>query len=137
MIEGLNDTDRAALVQYRLERAHETLDDAKVLFNNERYIAAANRLYYASFYAVEAILLNAKIQPGTHAGVKRMFGLHFISKGVFNEQWGKWFSDMCNMREVGDYDDFVYYSKADIEPIIPEVEEFIAMLTAFVHADVK
>lgn len=132
MRDNLSDEDRIQLVKYRFERACQTLVDARILCENGSYISAANRIYYASFYAVEALFLHAHLHPATHAGVKRMLGLHFISTGLIDMKWGKWFSDICNMREAGDYDDFVYYTKDDVEPILPEVEEFISMLKAYV-----
>ncbi|MDR2058337.1 MAG: HEPN domain-containing protein [Dysgonamonadaceae bacterium] len=36
-----------------------------------------NRLYYACYYAVTALLINSGIEAQTHAGVRRMLALHF------------------------------------------------------------
>ncbi len=133
MTDKMSEEDRKQLVEYRFERAKQTLADASILCENGSYISAANRIYYASFYAVEALFLHANLHPTTHAGVKRMLGLHFISTGLLDMKWGKWFSDICNMREAGDYDDFVYYQKEDVAPILPEVNEFIQMLQTYVQ----
>ncbi len=40
------------LVLYRLQRAHETLADARILADAGRWNPCVNRLYYACFYAV-------------------------------------------------------------------------------------
>ena len=40
------------LVQYRLDRAKETLDEAVVLLQSGHINTYVNRLYYACFYAV-------------------------------------------------------------------------------------
>lgn len=45
------------VIRYRLERAHEALEEARLLLDAEHANAAANRLYYACFYAVQALLL--------------------------------------------------------------------------------
>jgi uncharacterized protein (UPF0332 family) len=45
------------LVQYRLRRARETLQDAHILANAERWNPCVNRLYYACFYVVSALLI--------------------------------------------------------------------------------
>jgi uncharacterized protein (UPF0332 family) len=42
------------LVKYRLQRAIDTLEDAKILADNQRWNSSINRLYYASYYAVTA-----------------------------------------------------------------------------------
>ena len=46
------------LVLYRMARAQETLEDARILANAGRWNACVNRLYYACFYAVSALLVD-------------------------------------------------------------------------------
>jgi hypothetical protein len=45
------------LVGYRLQRARETVEEARVLLETDHANACVNRLYYACFYAVSALLL--------------------------------------------------------------------------------
>jgi uncharacterized protein (UPF0332 family) len=68
------------LIQYRLSRARETLDEVRELGKLGRWNGAVNRLYYACFYAVSALLLYKDLQPKSHAGVRQLFGLHFVKK---------------------------------------------------------
>jgi len=42
------------LIQYRISKAKDTYDDAKLLFENKKWNSAINRLYYSSYYAVMA-----------------------------------------------------------------------------------
>ncbi len=53
----MREKDINALIEYRLEEAREALADAELLLKAERYRSAANRLYYAAFYAAVAVLL--------------------------------------------------------------------------------
>ena len=47
------DSDRAALVGYRMQRARETLGDAHLLCERKGSLwSVINRAYYAMFYAV-------------------------------------------------------------------------------------
>ena len=48
--------EEAALVRYRLERAREAIDEARLLFETGHLHTYVNRLYYACFYAVSALL---------------------------------------------------------------------------------
>jgi uncharacterized protein (UPF0332 family) len=50
--------EEQALIRYRLERAMETLDEAALLYEKGHLHAYVNRLYYACFYAVSALLLS-------------------------------------------------------------------------------
>ena len=57
MKERLDDETRSAIVAYRMERARQTLGEADLLRQGNYYNAAVNRLYYACYYAVSALLL--------------------------------------------------------------------------------
>ncbi len=49
-------TPKQDLICYRLQRAHEALDDAQFNLDAGRFSVASNRIYYAMFYAVLALL---------------------------------------------------------------------------------
>ena len=46
------------LINYRISRAKDTLDDAQILADKGKWNSAINRLYYAAYYAVIALLLD-------------------------------------------------------------------------------
>lgn len=125
MKETLDEQSREALIQYRLERADETLKEVEILSNEAHYNAAANRLYYACFYAVTALLVANGHSTQSHAGAKTLLGLHFVSKGLLSNEYGKTFSRLFEIRHSGDYDDFVYCDKEMIDEYLPKAKEFI------------
>jgi uncharacterized protein (UPF0332 family) len=53
----MTDEAHEHVVTYRLVRARETLEDARILADAGRWDSCVNRLYYACFYAVTALLL--------------------------------------------------------------------------------
>ena len=63
---------RDELVAYRIARARETLGDARILVDQERWASAANRLFYACFYAVSALLLRHDMSSAKHSGVRSL-----------------------------------------------------------------
>ena len=128
MNETLDTQSREALVQYRLERADETLKEVEILANESHYNAAANRLYYACYYAATALLVANGHNTQTHAGTKTLLGLHFVSKGLLSNEYGKTFSRLFEIRHSGDYDDFVYCDKAMIDEYTPKAKEFISAI---------
>ena len=111
MKEILDEESKNALINYRIQRAYETLKEAQVMMRESFYNAAVNRLYYACYYAAVSLLLKYDHQPQTHNGVKTMLGLHFISTGKLPIKIGKIFSTLFEKRHSGDYDDFVYCDK--------------------------
>ena len=91
------------------------------------YNTAISRLYYASYYAVTALLVKYKIKAHTHGGVRQMFGLHFVKTGLIEDRINKFYSDIFDLRLTGDYDDFIEYSKEEILELIPQTEELISV----------
>ena len=83
----------------------------RVLIENLLWNTAVNRLYYACFYAVTALLHNSNLDTKTHSGVKRMFSLHFIKNGLISEDIGAFYTDLFNMRQNADYEDEIEYEK--------------------------
>jgi len=112
------------LVKYRFSRAKETLNEAILLANGDHWNAVANRLYYACFYLVNALLIHNDLSFNSHNGVKTEFHRSFVKTEKITIKSGKLFSRLFNLRHEGDYADFKRYQKEEIEPFISDVEEF-------------
>lgn len=125
MKETLSAEDRNALVEYRQERAKDSLKAADTLINNGFYVAAVNRLYYACYYVTIALLLKNNIAAQTHSGVKSMLGLHFVSKGLLSVEMGKIYSTLFSKRQSGDYDDFFYCDAELANELKKQAESYI------------
>lgn len=76
------------LVQYRIERAREAFTDAEYLVREERWNAAANRMYYACFYIVSAYLVFRNLNAATHSGLKAAFNLELVKTGKIDRADG-------------------------------------------------
>jgi len=113
----MNQEDRNAIVKYRIEKSIQTFNEIEILVKAELWNTAVNRLYYACYYSVIALLIKNNIDTQTHAGVRQMFGLHFIKTEIVDKDLGKYFSNIFNMRQTGDYDDFFDYTRDDVTRI--------------------
>lgn len=82
----MNELERKKLISYRIKRANDTLNEIELLVENQLWNTAVNRLYYACYYAVIALLVKNKIKAQTHGGVRQMFGLHFIKTGLIDKE---------------------------------------------------
>ncbi len=81
--------DRRTIVVYRLERAEESLKAAKLLRENAMLIPAINRIYYAMFYAVQAVLARDEVAFSKHGQVKGYFNREYIKTRLFPVETGK------------------------------------------------
>jgi uncharacterized protein len=116
------------LIIYRLIRAKEALDDARILVEKARWNSAINRLYYAAYYAVITLLLNIDLCPKTHNGVKTNFSEHFIKNGTLPKEYGKLYSQLFTWRQKGDYSDLFYFDSEKVIPYIEPVEKLIDLI---------
>jgi len=130
---GLQEQERIDLVKYRLEKANATLAEVSVQFENQFYRTAANRLYYACFYAATALLINNGYETHTHSGVKTLLGLHFIKENKLDKSYGKLYDTLFNLRQTGDYEDWVYLNEEDVLPLLKPAENFISEIEKLVN----
>jgi uncharacterized protein (UPF0332 family) len=124
-------------IKYRLQRATDTLNDARLLAENERWNSSINRLYYACFYAVPALLYYHSIEAKTHKGVRIKFMSEFIKTGLFDKEYGRLFSDLFDWRQEGDYSDFVSFDKSLTIPLIKKSEDFIDLIRKFLTTTIR
>ncbi len=124
----LSEEERKALATVRIERAEKTFTDAKTIAASKMWNAAANRMYYACYYMVSALLVSNGLEAGTHSGVIRMFSLNFVKEGKVSEEMGRFYSKLFELRQTGDYADWVYLAEEDVAPLIPQVESFLSAL---------
>ncbi len=116
--------DKKDIINYRTEKSHRTLQEAKSLIESGYWNGAVNRLYYCCYHIVKALLLKNDIQASTHNGVRTEFFKYFIKTGILDKKAGVLYSDLMNKRQESDYDDFLEFDKEDVLPLIEEVEEF-------------
>ncbi|MFV0590657.1 MAG: HEPN domain-containing protein [Draconibacterium sp.] len=116
------------LIKYRIARAKDTYDDALILSEREKWNSAINRLYYAAYYAVIALLLESDLKPSTHNGAKSNFSEYFIKTGKINPGYGKLYSQLFTWRQKGDYDDLFDFDKDKVLPYFEPVNEFILLI---------
>ena len=113
------------LVAHRLQRARESLEDARVLANAGRWNPCVNRLYYACFYAVSALLTQEGLSSSRHTGVRSLFNQHFVRTGKIGKGVAQIFNDLFERRQEGDYVDFVRFQESQVRAWRPQAEAFV------------
>lgn len=121
------------LIVYRISRAYETLKEAEAMIENQFWNASINRTYYACFYAVSGLLLKKGIDTSTHKGIRQMFGLHFVQPGVISKEFGRFFSDLYDRRQTGDYDDFVINDEETAIRLFSLANDFVQEIDSLIR----
>ncbi len=94
----------------------------------------ANRLYYAAYYAVSALLLANKISVKTHNGVIQMFGMKFVKTNIVDAELGKLYNRLFSLRLTGDYNDSYTLSEDDVVSLVELTEKFIVEIKKLVES---
>ena len=125
---SLDNESRQAMILYRQEKADLALEDAVFLTDAARYNLAANRLYYALYYAASALLLSKDISTKRHSGLITQVHLNFVKTGILTIEEGALFKVMFDLRHESDYEDFIDVESSDIEEYTPQVKELVEKL---------
>lgn len=122
----LSDEDRKEVVKYRIEKAIRTYSEAIGSIKSGYVETAANRLYYAAYYAVSALLISYKYEASTHNGVIQIFGKAFLKNNIVDKKHGKTFNQLFSLRLTGDYEDrHIIDMTTELLPLVEPTKELI------------
>jgi len=121
----LKPEDKEEYISYRLQKADETFRAARELIKGGFWNSCVNRLYYACFYAVNALFVRDGIFVKTHSGAKNQFFQNYIKTGIIDLKFSRLYSDLSDWRQKGDYNDFFDLTEDDVNPMFSQVDEFL------------
>jgi uncharacterized protein (UPF0332 family) len=130
----LTNDERQAIVALRLERAKETFTEAKGNLEMGYWRTAANQLYYACYCAVRALLVQSGYSAQTHSGIIALLGKHFVSTGTVSQEMGKFYGQLFDFRQTGDYDNWKIIEAIDVKPLVEPAEQFIEAITKIIQS---
>ena len=97
---------KGEIIAFGLLKSDKDSKAVKSLIASEDWDVAMNRLYYAAFHAVSALLYQNNIRAKAHSGAKAMLELHFVKTGLLSIEWGKFYAQLFSERNDSDYEDF-------------------------------
>jgi len=121
--------EQRTLVEYRLGRAREAIDEASVLFEAGHVYAYVNRLYYACFYAMSALLLTRGVSTNRHSHLRGLLHKEFVRTGLIPVEYGQFFDLLYNNRQKGDYSDLVVFEAEQVQEWLSEAREFVEFVS--------
>ena len=121
-------TWKSDIVKYRREKASETLEDARILFEKNRWFSTVNRIYYAFFYEIIALLHLRNLSSSKHGRVMALFNEHFVKTGIVRVEVGKFYNRMFEFRQKGDYQDFIQFEEEDVKGWLEKAETYMKEL---------
>ena len=113
------------MVRYWWLKAQDSLSSARREFEAGSHSFAMNRLYYAAFYGVCAVLLERQQSFRKHSGVRAAFHRQFIKTGLLDMKWGRLYDQLFEDRQEGDYVVFVTFEPEYIQFQLSQCIEFL------------
>jgi uncharacterized protein (UPF0332 family) len=129
----LTSDERNTIIAHRLQRAFETFTEADDLIRLKHWHGAANRLYYACYYAATALLIKHGHITKTHGGVIGLSGKYFVQTGLISKEDNKLYVNLFNMRQEGNYGDWIQIDEEDIKPLLEPAKAFISTIEKLIE----
>jgi len=130
MNKELND-----LILYRIARAREALEEARILADSGHWNACVNRLYYACFYVISALLSKNDLSSSKHSGLRSFFNHHFVKTGIIPKETAIIYNSLYERRQEGDYEVFVSFQETDVKPWLRDAEMFVDSVIRLIERD--
>ena len=124
---------RMVMAEWR--RAVEALRAAEVLLNRNYCADSVSRAYYAIMHAAKAGLYVHDVDATSHAGVKRMFGLHLVQSGRIETRWSRCLGEGLDDRLEADYNVFISYSQEETRQECERAQGFLDRLREYLIAN--
>ena len=92
-----------------------------------------NRLYYACFYAVSALLLANGLSSAKHSGIRSLFHRNFIRPGIIDIELGQLYDRLYDSRQKADYADLVRFDLNEVSFWLEETEKFVEVIEILIR----
>ena len=129
---SLTDKQRRTIVDLELEKAHDAYKATEILVDAKLWSNAANRLYYALFHAVCALLIHDGYEVGTHKGARILLGQHYVKTGKLPQKYSQLYSQIETIRENGDYNHYYNVTPEEMIDRLVPAKEMIDTIAAMV-----
>jgi uncharacterized protein (UPF0332 family) len=123
------------LMQVRIVRAQELLEESKDLLSKEAYKSANNRAFYAIEKSLKALLASVQTDAETHNGAVKLFNYHFVHQGngTFTVDDYKMIVKADQIRNASDYDDFYIASKEETRIQVENADYIVNKVMKFLQ----
>jgi uncharacterized protein len=116
---------RSSLVATWFEKAGSALQDAILLNENGRWAACVNRLYYAVFYAANAVLASRGQTYAKHSAVRGAMHRDFVNTGLLDKEFGRIYDILLSRREQADYRPAVTFGPDEVGDYLIRARQFV------------
>lgn len=117
--------DKDTLIKYRTERAKESIEEARIAIESEKYFNAENRIYYSIYYIVSALALKNNFSTSKHSQLLGWFNQFYIKTKILSPELGKIYYNAFEKGQKGDYEDLKYFTNEEVKEDFKKMLDFV------------
>lgn len=114
-----------------ITNAKKALEGARHLFSVGDHRGALSRAYYASFYAVSAVLLTDSQIYKKHSAVIAAFNRSFLKTGILGRDIGRKYRSLFDLRQLSDYDLLTSVESMAVKESLEDAEDIVNTLSQY------
>lgn len=130
-------SEKIDLINYRRNKAFETLKDIEILIRDNLLFMAMNRIYYTGFYIVSALLLFNDFSTSKHKQLIGYFNRNYIRNNLIDIKIGEILNKSFKKRTSVDYGDFVTVTKTEVTEYFEKIKIFVAEVDKLIEERMK
>ena len=92
-------------------------------------------MYYAAFYASNALLTKHGLNAKTHSGTKSLLNKEFFYTGKLNPEYAELYAMLVSKRHEADYENFAYINQEQIPEWMNQTRGFVDAIKAIVSSE--
>jgi uncharacterized protein len=104
-----------------------------VLLDSGHANTGVNRLYYACFYAISALLLTKGLTATRHSGLRTLFHQHVIRAELLPLVQGQFYDRLFDQRQQSDYADLVHFDVHEVRSWCGEAQAFVDAVAVLIQ----
>ena len=108
-----------------IDKAKESLEVARLIFDRGFLDFSASRAYYALFYIAQALLLDRGLSFSSHGAVISAYGREFAKTKLLDPKYHKYLIQAQHIRNIGDYGPPHGVTESQASQLLQWAEEFL------------
>ncbi|MCX8010831.1 MAG: HEPN domain-containing protein [Ignavibacteria bacterium] len=113
------------------------MKEIEILIKDNLLLVAMNRIYYAGFYIVSALLLFEDFSTSKHKQLIGYFNRNYIRTNLINIEVGEILSKAFKKRSSVDYVDFVTVTKSEVIGYFEKMKLFVHDVDKLIQEKIK
>ena len=94
----MKEEDKLTYIKHRIGKSNEVFKDGLYLYEGGRWNSCINRLYYAAFHIVSALLTKYDVHVKSHNGLIKQFNLFHTESNIVDIKHIKLFARLHSYR---------------------------------------